>query len=412
MRALATTIRTAGAKVGLLLDRKVREQKNDMPLAAAVQILNNEPPTSAIARRLGLLVSTRLGYRRRLPAHVIRMEGVEAASLDPPMPSHDLVFNASNFFDFAHAIFTISGRSTRIVPEEPVAAMHWTAPVPAYVPGVPNLVTLHDVIPLQYPHLVIDRGGRTVRLHKQIIAKADHIVTVSERSRADIMALLGVPGDMISNTYQPVAMPPQLEREIAERLVQNVYGVRPGSYVFFCGAVEPKKNLYRLIEAFQMAGTDLKLLVAGPLGWLYDDVVDLIATAGSSRWGAGDAPVRRLGYLPRRHMIALMQCARYFAFPSIYEGFGIPVVEAMQLGTPVLTSTGGALPEIVGDAGLLVDPLDTPAMSQAIRRLADDRDLRDEFSRRGRVQAAQFSGENYAARLGAVYKRLGVTLAP
>jgi glycosyltransferase involved in cell wall biosynthesis len=387
-------------------------RKGDLPLAAAVQVLVRQVPPRLLNHKLGLALATRIGHRRRLAAPVVQLAGVDIASLDPPLPPHDKIFNANNFFEFAQVAFTFSGRGTRIVPEEPVAAAHWTAPVPAFVPGVANIVTLHDVVPLQFPHLVLDRGARSVRLHQSVIARADHIVTVSERSRADIMEILGVPEERISNTYQPVPSLPTLEPDDAERLVSNVYGATPGKYAFFCGAFEPKKNLYRLIEAFLTAGTGLDLLLAGPLGWLYNDVVELISTVSSSSPRADRAPVRRLGYLPRRHVAALMQCARFFAFPSIYEGFGIPVVEAMQLGTPVLASTGGSLPEIVADAGLLVDPLDTAALSRAVRRLASDNDLVTELARRGPVQAARFSPDAHTARLAAVYQRLGINLSP
>ena len=411
-RTLAAALGAGGARVGLLLDGKVRVRKDDLPLAAAVQVFGAAGPVNRLNRRLGLILATRLGRRRRLTASVVQTTGIDIASLDPPLPPHDRIFNASDFFEFAHAAFTLSGRSTRIVPEESVAAAHWTGPVPAYVPGVPNIFTLHDVIPLQFPHFVLDRGARAVRLHQDIVAKSDHIITVSERSREDIMALLGVPEERITNTYQPVPALPTLDRESAERLVRNIYGVNPGGYAFFCGAFEPKKNLHRLIEAFLTAGTGLELLLAGPLGWLYTDIIELIAAVGSGGRQAGRAPVRRLGYLPRRHLIALMQCARFFAFPSIYEGFGIPAVEAMQLGTPVLASTGGSLPEIVGDAGLLVDPLDIAALARAVRRLAEDDDLHAELAQRGPIRAAQFSREAYSARLAAAYRRVGINLSP
>ncbi len=103
-----------------------------------------------------------------------------------------------------------------------------------------------------------------------------------------------------------------------------------GNYAFFCGALEPKKNLCRLIEAFAIAG-DLPLLIAGPRGWLYDDILNMIDNLKAGAAIPAQAQVRWLGYLPRRHIVALMKCARFFTFPSIYEGFGIPLLEAMEL---------------------------------------------------------------------------------
>lgn len=412
-RTLAAGLRASGARVGLLMDGRVSAGKTDLTIAAAMQVFGHQVGPGRLGERLALAWATRLGLRRRLEAAGIPLDRVDLTSLDPPLPPHDHVFNANDFFAYANAAFSLSGRNTRVMPRETVAAAHWTAPVPAYVPGVPNVTTLHDLIPLQFPHLVLHRGGRWARLHQAVLRRADHIVTVSERSRQDIMAILGVPGERVTNTYQPVPPLPRFERENAERLVTNVYGAVPGKYAFFCGALEPKKNLYRLIEAFLMAGTDLQLLIAGPLGWLYDDIMEIIALSGGRAVKEPDeAPVRRLGYVPRRHVVALMQCARFFAFPSVYEGFGVPVVEAMQLGTPVLASTGGALPEVVGEAALVVDPLDLDRMAEAVRRLASDDDLCAALALRGPVQAALFSREAYQERLGAAYKSVGVELRP
>ncbi len=221
-----------------------------------------------------------------------------------------------------------------------------------------------------------------------IARRADHVITTSERSREDLISILGLPVERVSVVYQHSVPPPVMPQEDAERLVADLYGAEPGQYVFFCGAMEPKKNLYRLIEAFHPRDTGQQLLLAGPLGWLYDDVLGLIERLGKTSVPGTNKPLlRHLGYLPRRHIIALMQCCSFFAFPSIYEGFGIPVLEAMQVGVPVLSSTGGSLPEVAGDAAVLVDPLDVPGMTRAIRDLALDWE-----KRRGTGRAGQASG--------------------
>jgi glycosyltransferase involved in cell wall biosynthesis len=410
-RTLASSLRSAGATIGLLMDRRSVTRSDDLPIAAAMQVFGAQASGNLRLRRIGIAWATRFGHRRRLSARTIQLAGVDISSLSPPLPAHDAILNANNFFNHAHAAFSWSGKSTQIVPDQALAAMHWTSPVPAYVSGVPNFYTLHDLIPLQFPHLVLHQGGRWARLHQAVLRHADHIVTVSERSREDIIKILGVPADRVTNTYQPVPCVLVQPQENAERLVTNVYGTQPGKYAFFCGALEPKKNLYRLIEAFLTAGTDLRLLIAGPLGWLYDDVLEIIERSGA---GTIQAPqktsVHYLGYLPRRHVVALMQCARFFAFPSIYEGFGLPVMEAMQLGTPVLASRGGSLPEVMGEAGLLVDALNIDELAGAIRRLALDDELCAELARRGPLQAARFSPEVYRDRLSALYARNGIPL--
>jgi len=176
--------------------------------------------------------------------------------------------------------------------------------------------------------------------------------------------------------------------------------------------------------------------VTRPLGWLYDEDLALIENVTRNATptalpknngmigkiaGAIDltAPharpnrlrVQRLGLLPRRHVSALMMCARFFVFPSVHEGFGLPVLEALQLGTPVLTSNSSSLPEVTGDGAVLVDPLDVPEMARRMRQLDADADLRAELSRRGPEQAAKFSPANYQQRLTQAYAKIGLDIA-
>jgi glycosyltransferase involved in cell wall biosynthesis len=186
-----------------------------------------------------------------------------------------------------------------------------------------------------------------------------------------------------------------------------------------------------------MSRLKIPLLMAGPLGWLYDEEEELLAIIGR-RYGQefdqdilggkvsglttqpspqrsaksqehDPRPVRHLGYLPRRHVTALLQCAKFFVFPSLYEGFGLPTLEAMQLRVPVLTSRTGSLCEVVGEAAFLVNPLDIDDIAHGIRQLDADSDLRAELARRGPVQAAKFSEEAYIQRLKGAYAKVGVS---
>jgi len=318
-----------------------------------------------------------------------------------------------------------------VVPPEKFAAHHWTGPVPLKSSNGPNLYTIHDLVPIQFPYLVIDRPGNSARLHTAIAREADGIITVSETSKSTILEILKVAPERITVTYQPVPSPKPLPQEDAEWLVSSFYKAEPNSYALYLGAVEPKKNLRRLIEAFILARLQIPLLMAGPLGWLYDDEQELLALIGhryghevstealvsrlGSRMGiindsAADnyMPVRQLGYLPRRHVTALLQCAKFFVFPSIYEGFGLPALEAMQLRIPVLTSGIASLSEVVGDTALLVDPMSVEDITRGIRELDNDSDLRAELSRKGPAQAAKFSEDKYVDRLREAYAKVGV----
>ena len=292
---------------------------------------------------------------------------------------------------------------------------------------MPNIYTLHDLIPLQYPHFVSGYGDRTFQMHEIIGREADHIITVSEASKRNIVEILQVPDDRVSVTYQPVPTLPAIDSEDAERIVEMVYGAKPGQYSLFLGAIEPKKNIKRLIEAYLLSGVACPLLLAGPLGWLYKDEVKFINVVNKSQQttrlmsakstveaiaaaNGADLRVRRLGYLPRQHVVALLKCAKFFVFPSICEGFGLPVLEAMQLGVPVLTSNASSLPEVAGDAAVLVDPMKVTDIASGLRQIDADADLRLELSRKGPAQAARFSPEYCQGLLMEAYRRAGIPM--
>ncbi len=409
-RSLASTFASAGVPTALLLDHRVPVTRGLGEIGIANQVFGNLPPPSKAGWLMELLLRSRFGLSRQLTAQRVDTAMMRLASLDPGLPPHDTLFNVSSGMAFGNGIFLLRNRLAEVTIPAKVTLAHWTGAAPIRVRGAPNVYTLHDVIPLQMPHLVLDRPGLAIRRFRAVAAAADHIIAVSERAREDIIDMLGLPAERVSVTYQPVPHSPPIDREASERLVRNVYAVDPGEYAFFCGALEPKKNLYRLIEAFTLSGVKLKLLLAGPLGWLHDDVLKLLEQFGTNANDPAGLQVRWLGYLPRIHLAALMRCARFFAFPSLYEGFGLPVVEAMQLGVPVLTSAAGGLAEVAGDAALIVDPLDVADMARKIRMIAADAYLRRELAARGPLQAARFSLAAHFERLAAAYRQVGVTI--
>jgi glycosyltransferase involved in cell wall biosynthesis len=172
----------------------------------------------------------------------------------------------------------------------------------------------------------------------------------------------------------------------------------PDSYLLVCGSVEPRKNIERLLAAYRASGVLMPLLIAGPDGWQSNALKTLIASTPG---------VRRLPYQTRSGMIALIRHARAVVMPSLAEGFGLPVAEAMVLGTPVLTSSRGALAETAGNAALLADPTSEQAIAEAMQRLCSDDDLCRELSRAGLVRATEnFGPQIFAERLAALYERL------
>lgn len=416
---LAATLHTLGCDVGVLCGASVNSHTSDPELALGVQVFGitqhvGEPRKLSILKRL--LRQHKKNVERSFGVVPVEFSprGIALAALEAQFPEFDRIWNADNVFERANSMFSKKGKFLKIQTPPSATVAHWTFPIPVTATGVPNLCTIHDLIPLQFPYFVSPDGGRMARLLSKIADQTDHIITVSEASKRNIVDLLQVPEERVSVTYQTTQPTQRLPDNDAERIVTEIYGVSPGKYALFLGAIEPKKNLKRLVEAFLLANTGMSLLIGGPLGWLHDEEVALMDriknSATSDRSMSARSTIERLGYLPRRHLIALLQCAKMFLFPSIYEGFGLPVLEAMQLGTPVLTSNTSSLPEVVGDAGLCVDPLDVTGMAAEISRLNNNADLRKELAVRGLLQAENFSLERYQQRLSDAYHRAGVAV--
>ncbi|MHB8530042.1 MAG: glycosyltransferase family 4 protein [Caulobacteraceae bacterium] len=299
--------------------------------------------------------------------------------------------------------------------EKPFELMHWTCPLPLAAAGTPNLYTIHDVVPLRLPYATLDNKGRFVSLCRAICRQADHVIAVSETTRRDVIRLFGIEESRITTTWQSVELPPVVtgrpEDEIAAE-VEAVFGLSWRRYFLFWGAVEPKKNLARLIEAYLASGAADPLIIVGGRAWLEEGATgllheDLIGARVLADGTIRQADrIRRYDYLPITTLMGLVRGAKATLFPSLYEGFGLPVLESMMLGTPVLTSTAGALPEIAGEAALLVDPFDVTAIKRAIQSLDADGDLRDALADRGRLQAAKFSPDAHRARLAPILKDL------
>lgn len=411
---LATALKQSECEVAVLFGQRANVARQDPNFSIAMQVFGHEPASAAwleAVRKAGSVLRAVLGTSRRMRAFSVPLGPVDLRALDTVLPAFDLALNASGIFDHADQLCARRGRLVSLDSGCALSAAHWTAPLAIKVKGVPNIYSVHDLIPIQFPYFVLDRKARMARLLATIAREADLITTVSEASKRQIVKLLAVPEERISVTYQAVMPLPKIDQEDAERLVSSVYHAKSGEYALFLGAIEPKKNLKRLIEAYLLAGIDIPLLVAGPNGWLCEQELALMETVnGPVHLGSVNGPVRRLGHLPRRHVVALLQCARFLAFPSICEGFGLPVLEAMQLGVPVLTSNTSSLPEVAGDAAVLVDPLDIADMVRGIRQIANDADLRAALSRRGPLQAAKFGQREYRSRLAAAYDKVGVEI--
>ena len=329
--------------------------------------------------------------RPMAPAHrVARWIRWADALVERPRPlrrsSHNL--EARDIFRLAQVHFDRRGTLLRLSASGVPGIVHWTYPLPIRIDGWINIYTVHDAIPITHPALSQIDPSRHRRLLAALAASAEHLVTVSEAARRDIIAALGCDPNIISACLPGVAAEPGSTPLPA--------GLRAGRYMLFAGSVEPRKNLVRLIQAYRDSGAACPLVIAGPNGWRADEIARLIDASPF---------VIRLPYVDRTTLMTLMANARALLFPTITEGFGLPIVEAMQLGTPVLTARGGAAEEVAGGAALLADPLSVPDLTAAIIRLADDAVLA-ELSRAGLARGAYFTTAAFAGRLDELHRQL------
>jgi len=238
--------------------------------------------------------------------------------------------------------------------------------------------------------------------------------------------MLNVDERRVTNTYQSVVLPEQYvqltEVEMADRLTSS-FGVEIYGYLLFFGALEPKKNISRLMDAYLSSNVSLPLLIVGGEGWQTDAEQKLLLQLQEAQRSPTyrGRRIQRINYVTQATLITLIRGACAVVFPSLYEGFGLPVLEAMSLGTPVITSTESSVPEVAGDAAILVDPYDTAAIlvdpydtaaiTRAINTVVSDDGMRAELSRRGKLQAAKFSLDSLPGAHGGIL-RVGCLIAP
>ncbi|MBM3130288.1 MAG: glycosyltransferase family 4 protein [Chloroflexi bacterium] len=275
---------------------------------------------------------------------------------------------------------------------------------PVFVPPLSftgkTVTTLFDLAFVRYPNTKKWTGQFWWRLlGRWGMQKANRIIALSESTRRNLVDW-GIAAEKIRVVYPCMS---STFRSTAPASAATKYRL-PDSYVFYLGTLEPRKNIPTLLRAFALAkkrgALPHALVIAGARGWRYDDIFRTVEELGIKD------QVIFLGYVPDQDLPALYSGADVFAYLSWYEGFGFPVLEAMACGTPVLTSNVSALPEVVGDAGILVPPNDPEQAADAIVRVLADAEWRRELSARGLARAALFTQERFARGILQVYEEV------
>ena len=290
--------------------------------------------------------------------------------------------------------------------KHPVDVLHVQFTAPPFCP-CPVVVSIHDLSFEHLPQTFLRRSRTQLRLTVRHSARrADGILTLSEYTRRDVIETYKIDPEKV--TAIPLAAPahfgPVRDDKELQR-VRHTYGI-DRDYVLSVGSIQPRKNLVRLIGAYaslrrvQAGNSFPKLVIVGKKGWLYDETLRALEESGVKE------AVVLTGYVPESDLPALYSGALCFVYPSYFEGFGLPPLEAMKCGAPVIVGNATSLPEVVGDAGLKVDPFDVSAIAGAIGELMNNSELRKELSVKGRRRAEMFDWRNTAQQTLKVYEQV------
>ena len=265
-----------------------------------------------------------------------------------------------------------------------------------------TIVTVHDLSFVRVP----DAASQKLKRYLDVVVprsvhKANHVIADSQATKDDLIEFYNIPSDKITVLLSGVDSGYQkIKQFVSLMTIRNKYNIPNTPYIFCVGTIQPRKNYSRTIKALKILrdeGYELDFVIAGGKGWLEDEMYQTIKDTGLENH------VHLIGFADDEDLPALYSGAECVAFPSLYEGFGFPVLEGMACETPVVTSNLSSLPEVAGDAALLVDPYDIEAIADAIKRILDDSELRQTLIKRGINQASKFTWESSARQLCQIY---------
>ena len=278
------------------------------------------------------------------------------------------------------------------------------------------MVTVHDLSFLRVPECFVSRFREYLEgAVSRAVSRARFILADSCSTRQDLIELMAVEPERIDVLYPGVEDRFVPIHDAATLAPARVRYRLPERFVLGLGTLQPRKNFDGLVDAFarllaarghEPLFADLHLVIAGGKGWLYEEIMDRVERSGVRE------RVHLLGFVEDRDLPALYNLASVFAFPSWYEGFGVPLLESMACGTPVVSADNSSLPEVVGKAGLLVPAMDAEALASAMARLLDDDQLRDHLVIAGQERTKQFTWETAAQQLSETYSRFRIVNSP
>jgi glycosyltransferase involved in cell wall biosynthesis len=399
--SVVEALRRLGARPSLLASCGV----SDEPALQEALLLDAPPGKLRLLGRIGDLV------RSLRPFQTARPVGKPGwALLQPAQTVYrevEAIYGLRRCFRTAYARFKLTGRPlqirvphfTRMKPRDS-ALWHATCPLPIVVRGALSITTMHDLIPLRLPWATLDDKRLTYHLLRTTLERSSVTVADSECTKKDIVDVFRVRPESVEVVY-PALPPPEPESpEEFQRARLAGLGLTPGGYMLCVGNIEPRKNIARLLEAVSRLDADIPLVLAGPKAWLWKDSLRLMPELERRR------KALHIGYLPRGDLHLLYRQARFLVFPSLYEGFGLPALEAMTLGCPVIAANASSLPEVCGPAALYVNPQSVEDIAEKMRGLLKDDGLRLRMKQAGLERADFFSPERFRERLARAYGKV------
>jgi glycosyltransferase involved in cell wall biosynthesis len=287
----------------------------------------------------------------------------------------------------------------------PLDLLHSTDFIPPLRSSIPSVITVHDLGFLRWPHFLTEDNATYYSQIDRAVRHARHIIVPSHSTKNDVIGQLGVPKSKISVIYEAVApMYHPLPVEETRAFITEKYQI-PENYIIFVSTIEPRKNIGGLLQAFhhllqKYNVKDTGLVFVGKRGWLYQEVFKTVEELGLQK------TTFFVGRVPDEDLRSLYVGARCHVHPAFYEGFGLPPLEAMACGTPTIVSNTSSLPEVVGDAALLVDPNEWEEIAVAMHRMLTDDNLHAELRQKGLQRASIFSWKRAAVETLEVYKQV------
>lgn len=310
---------------------------------------------------------------------------------------YSYICNAFDAFHSANRFYSVFKRPVSFKLKNTPDIWHMTTPLPIKIKGAKTVVTIHDLIPLKVPFTTLDVKNNFYNLFKWVCKSADLILAVSEQTKKDIIEIYNVPEGKIQVTWQSVKQIDYKEDLEFEAKYLESHKIQKDKYVLFVGNIEPKKNIKSLIKAMSLVDEDVKLVIVGKKAWLWEDQLKNLKKYHNKK------RVKFMDYVDDDDLAVLYRNATCLVFPSLYEGFGLPVLEAMKHDCPVICSGITSLPEVAGDAALYIDPYDYTDIRSKISAIISDEKLRKDMIAKGRKRVEFFSPKNYAKRLEQAY---------